>query len=474
MLISNLLLQTGIEYKDEEKDIEYITDDSRKVREGTLFVCHEKGESYVRQALEKGAVAVIAEKQVCENAIIVEDTRKTYSLLCAAFFGFSHRKLRLIAVTGTNGKTTVSTMIYNILTMAGHKCALFGTVCNKLCGENSESVLTTPDSFYMHKKFREMTECNTEFCIIEASSQGLCQQRLYGLDFEVGVFLNLTEDHLDYHGSMENYKNAKKLLFSSCKLSVINYDDAYKNEFISSAIGEVKTYSLKSNETDFTAKCMKFSEGVTDYAIVSDGLIHRVKLNVPGAYNVSNSMAAIITALSMGVSLDCAAAALKNFYGVKGRFELVPTDRDFKVIIDYAHTPDSLRQVLLTLGNFPKNRIITVFGCGGDRDKEKRGEMGKIAAEYSDMVIVTSDNPRNEEPLDIIRDIVSAVKSTKTPMFIHQDRKKAIEFALKNAVENDIILLAGKGHETSQSVAGEEIPMDERKIIKDLLGLSKA
>ncbi len=470
MLISKLLFQSGIEYKTEDKDIKYITDDSRKVRQDTLFVCHEKGENYVQQALEKGAVAVIAEKKVCENAIIVEDTRKAYSLLCAAFFGFCHKKLRLIGVTGTNGKTTVSTMIYNILTMAGHKCALFGTVCNKLCGENTESVLTTPDSFYMHQKFREMTECNTEFCIIEASSQGLCQQRLYGLDFEVGVFLNLTEDHLDYHGDMESYKNAKKLLFSSSRLSVINYDDKYTDEFIASAAGEVKTYSLKSDEADFTAKAIKFSEGTTDYAIVSDGLIHRIKLKVPGAYNVSNSMAAIITALSLKVSLDSSAAALKNFYGIKGRFEIVPTDRDFKVIIDYAHTPDSLKQVLLALGNFPKNRIITLFGCGGDRDREKRGEMGKIAADYSNMVIVTSDNPRSEEPLDIIRDIVSAVKGTKTPMFIHQDRRKAIEFALKNAKENDIILLAGKGHETQQIVKGEKIPMDERKIIKELLG----
>ncbi len=470
MLISKLLLQSGIEYKNEDKDIKYITDDSRKVREDTLFVCHEKGESYVSQALEKGAVAVIAEKQVCENTIIVEDTRKAYSLLCAAFFGFCHKNLRLIGVTGTNGKTTVSTMIYNILTMAGHKCALFGTVCNKLCGESSESVLTTPDSFYMHGKFKEMTECNTEFCIIEASSQGLCQQRLYGLSFEVGIFLNLTEDHLDYHGNMESYMNAKKILLSSSALSVINYDDKYRDEFVSAAAGEVKTYSLRSDESDFTAKCMQFSEGVTDYAIVSDGLIHRIKLKLPGAYNVSNSMAAIITALSLGITLDSCSAALKNFYGVRGRFEIVPTDKDFKIIIDYAHTPDSLKQVLLTLGNFPKNRIITVFGCGGDRDREKRGQMGKIAADYSDMVIVTSDNPRDEDPLEIIRDIVSAVKGTKTPMFIHQDRRKAIDFALKNAKENDIILLAGKGHETIQTVRGEEIPMDERKIIKELLG----
>lgn len=469
MLLSRLLLQADIEFKLKDREIEYITDDSRKVTENTLFICHEKGETYVSQAIERGAVAVIAQKEVCEDTIIVEDTRKTYSSLCAAFFGNSHRRLRLIAVTGTNGKTTVSTMIYNILTMAGYKCALFGTVCNKLCGESSASELTTPDSFYMHKMFTDMAQCKTEFCIIEASSQGLCQQRLYGLSFEVGIFLNLTEDHLDYHGSMENYKEAKKILFSQSALSVINYDDTYRNEFIAASKGKVKTYSLKSNEADFTAKCISFKDGTTDYAIVSDGLIHRIKLNIPGAFNVSNSMAAIITAISCGVSLECASAALKNFYGVRGRFEIVPTDRDFKVIIDYAHTPDSLKQVLLTLSDFPKNRIITLFGCGGDREKEKRSEMGRIACEYSDMVIVTSDNPRNEEPMDIIRDIISGIKGAKTPVFIHMDRRKAIAFALKTAQENDIILLAGKGHETEQLVKGEKIPMDERKIIKELL-----
>ncbi len=469
MLLSRLLFEADIEYKTQDRDIKYITDDSRKVREDTLFICHEKGETYVRQAIENGAVAVIAQKEVCENTIITEDTRKTYSLLSAAFFSHSHRKLRLIAVTGTNGKTTVSTMIYNILTMAGYKCALFGTVSNKLCGEDSASELTTPDSFYMHEMFKHMTECKTEFCIIEASSQGLCQQRLYGLDFEMGIFLNLTEDHLDYHGTIENYKEAKKILFSQSELSIINYDDLYKDEFIASAKGKVKTYSLRSNEADFTAKCIKFSDGVTDYAIVSDGLIHRIKLNIPGNYNVSNSMAAIIAGLSAGVSLESAAAALRSFYGVKGRFEIVPTDKDFKIIIDYAHTPDSLKQVLLTLSDFPKNRVITVFGCGGDREREKRGEMGRIAALYSDMVIVTSDNPRSEDPHEIIEDIISGVKNTKTPMFIHQDRRKAIAFALKTAKENDIILLAGKGHETTQEVKGENIPMDERKIIKELL-----
>ncbi len=469
MLLSRLLFEADIEYKTQDRDIKYITDDSRKVRENTLFICHEKGEAYVGQAIEKGAVAVIAQKEVCEDTIITQDTRKAYSLLSAAFFGHSHRKLRLIAVTGTNGKTTVSTMLYNILTMAGHKCALFGTVNNKLCGEDSASEMTTPDSFYMHEMFSSMAECKTEFCIIEASSQGLCQQRLYGLSFETGIFLNLTEDHLDYHGTMENYKEAKKILFSQSELSVVNYDDLYKDEFILSAKGKVKTYSLRSDEADFTAKCIRFNDGVTDYAIVSDGLIHRIKLNIPGNYNVSNSMAAIIAGLSSGVSLEAAAGALRNFYGVRGRFEIVPTDRDFKVIIDYAHTPDSLKQVLLTLSDFPKNRIITVFGCGGDRDREKRGEMGRIAALYSDMVIVTSDNPRNEDPHDIIEDIISGVKNTKTPMFIHQDRRKAIAFALKTAKENDIILLAGKGHETTQIVKGESIPLDERKIIRELL-----
>ncbi len=469
MLISQLLEKAEISFKAPDTEIDFITDDSRKVREGTLFVCHEKGEAFVSRALEKGAVAVVAKRKLCENTIVVQDTRKAYSLLCAAFFGFCHRRLRLIGVTGTNGKTTTASMLYSILSLGGHKCAMIGTVGNVICSGDNPSELTTPDSFEMHRMFRDMLSCGTEFCIIEASSQGLHQQRLHGLEFEAGIFLNLTRDHLDYHGTVENYKNAKKLLFENSRLSVINYDDEHRDEFISAAKGRVKTFSCESDEADFSAKAISFSQGSTDYLIVADSLIHRMKLQLPGVYNVSNSMAAIITALECGISLETCAAALRSFYGVKGRFELVPTKKDYRIIIDYAHTPDSLKKVLLALDSFEHSRIITLFGCGGDRDREKRGEMGKIAAAYSDIVVLTDDNPRTENPSDIIDDILQGTEGFKTPVYIKQNRADAILYALSLARRDDIVLLAGKGHETYQIIGEEKIPFDEREIIKKIL-----
>ncbi len=469
MLISRLLQCINAVPLTEDREVENITDNSEKCVPGSIFVCHEGAEKYLSSAMEKGAVLVIAKKKLCENCVTVEDTRKAYSLLCAEFFSHSYKNLRLIGVTGTNGKTTVSSMLYHILSCSGKKCALIGTAGYLRCDEENSATLTTPDPFLMHRMFYEMTKCNTEFCIMEASSQGLFQERLYPLSFEVGVFTNLTPDHLDYHGDMENYRKAKEILFKSSNKSVINADDKNADSFIEASEGKVITYSLKKDEADFTAKYIRFFEGVTDYVIVARELIHRVRLQTPGNYNIYNSMAAIITAMECGISLEESANALKNFYGVKGRFEILPIHKDYKVIIDYAHTPDSLKQVLLSLSSFPKNRIITLFGCGGNRDKSKRGEMGRIAAFYSDMVILTSDNPRDENPSDIIDDIIEGIGITKTPVYIIENRRKAIEYALKKAQKNDIILLAGKGHETYQITSEGKMPFDERKIVASLL-----
>ncbi len=469
MLISQLLSNANIMYKAQDVDIKYITDDSRKVEKDTLFICHEKGEPYVAQAIEKGAVAVVAQRKLSENTIVVEDTRKAYALLSAAFFGHANRKIKVIGVTGTNGKTTVTNMIYSILTLAGHKCALLGTVENRFGGKAEPASLTTPDSFELHRMFSEMVSCGTEYCIIEASSQGLFQQRLYGVEFEAGILTNVTEDHLDYHKTMENYKEAKKILFTQSKLSVINYDDEYADEFVKAASCTVKTYSLESDSADYTAKCIKFGDGITDYAIVTDGLIHRIKSHLPGIFNISNTMAAIITCSNLGVSIETCAAAMRNFYGVKGRFELVEIDKPYKVVIDYAHTPDALKNIILALRNFHGKRIITLFGCGGNRDREKRSIMGEIASTYSDIVIVTSDNPRGEEPGDIIEDIVKGIKDTKTPVYIKENRREAIAYALKIAQPEDIILLAGKGHETYQIIKDEKLHFDEREVVREIL-----
>ena len=469
MLISRLLKCIDTVPPIEDREVENITDNSEKCVQGSIFVCHEGAEKYLSSALGKGAVLVVAKKKLCENCVTVENTRKAYSLLCAEFFSHSYKKLRLIGVTGTNGKTTVSSMLYHILSCSGKKCALIGTAGYLRCDEENAATLTTPDPFEMHRMFCEMTKCNTEFCIMEASSQGLFQERLYPLSFEVGVFTNLTPDHLDYHGDMESYRKAKEKLFENSEKSVINLDDSYAENMIDASSDKVITYSLKKDEADFTAKYIRFFEGITDYVIVARELIHRVRLQTPGNYNIYNSMAALITAMECGISLEESANALKNFYGVKGRFEILPIHKDYRVIIDYAHTPDSLKQVLLSLSSFPKNRIITLFGCGGNRDKSKRGEMGRIAAFYSDMVILTSDNPRDENPSDIIDDIIEGIGITKTPVYIIENRRKAIEYALQKAQKNDIILLAGKGHETYQITSEGKLPFDERKIVAELL-----
>ena len=469
MLISHLLKCIDTVPPIEDREVENITDNSEKCEPGSIFVCHEGAEQYVSSALSKGAVLVVAKEKLCENCVTAEDTRKAYSLLCAEFFSHSYKKLRLIGVTGTNGKTTVSSMIYHILSCAGRKSALIGTTGYLRCDEMNDATLTTPDPFELHRMFYEMTKCNTEFCIMEASSQGLFQERLYPLSFEVGVFTNLTPDHLDYHGEMESYRKAKEKLFTHSEKSVINLDDSYAEVMTEASKGKVITYSLKKDEADFTAKYIRFFEGITDYVIVAKELIHRVRLQTPGNYNIYNSMAALITAMECGISLEESANALKNFYGVKGRFEILPVHKDYKVIIDYAHSPDSLKQVLLSLSSFPKNRIITLFGCGGNRDKSKRGEMGRIASFYSDLVILTSDNPRDENPSDIIDDVIEGIGITKTPVYIIENRRKAIEYALQKAQKNDIILLAGKGHETYQIIGDEKLPFDERKIVAELL-----
>ena len=472
MLISDLLEVINATYKGKDLEIGLITDDSRKCVQNSIFVCHENGTEYVGQAVKNGAVAVVSQKDICDGCIIVEDSRKAYALLCAAFFKNCHRKLKLIGVTGTNGKTTVATMIHTILSLSGKKCGMLTTVCNEYNNERHSGELTTPDCFSMHRMFYEMVQQGTEYCIVEASSQGLSQQRLYGLSFEIGVFTNISQDHLDYHKTVENYCSAKAELFKNSGCSVINSDDSKADVFISSSMGKTITYSLKSDSAHYTAKCIKLTEDGSDYAIVAEGLIHRIKLNIPGEFNVSNSMAAIITSIECGCSLESCAAALRSFSGVKGRMEVLDINRDFKVIIDYAHTPDSMRKVLLSMKNFPKGRIIVLFGCGGDRDKDKRSQMGKTASELADISIITSDNPRHEEPMKIIDDILSGIKNKKNKVFIKENRTKAIEYALKIAEKNDIILLLGKGHENYTVIGDEKIPYDEREIVFSLLNKS--
>ncbi len=450
-------------------DIRYITDNSKKCTENSIFVAHENGKSYVSEAIENGAVFIISDEKLCENCIVVSDTRKAYAKLCRAFFGFADKKLKLIAVTGTNGKTSVATMLYTMLNLGGYKAGLMGTICNKIGDKSYKSNLTTLDCFELHQMFSELVENDAIYCVLEASSQGLAQQRLYGLEFEIAIFTNLTVDHLDYHKTFENYKQAKLSLFENAKIAILNSDDEHCQEFKEVCNQKVITYSVKNDLGDCTAKNVNYNNDQLMYEFVNNFLIHRIKLNLQGDFFVYNSMAAIIAALELGLSLPQCASMIKTINQIKGRFELLPINKPYQVIIDYAHTPDGLRQVLLSIRHYCKGKIITVFGCGGDRDTSKRAVMGNIASQLSDIVVVTSDNPRTEEPMNIINEILEGCTKPKKQLYIHENRTDAIKFALKTAKKNDIILLAGKGHEDYQILGTEKIHYDERQIVEKIL-----
>lgn len=460
--LSHLLKEINICFEGEDREIEFITDDSRKCKKNTLFVCHEKATEYIDKAKQNGAVYVVLKGRE------ISDTRKAYAILCRAFFEKPDEKLKMIGVTGTNGKTSVSSAICFMLDMNGHKTGLIGTVTNRF-GEEKPSEMTTPDCFELYLMLFNMVKNGFEYCVIEASSQGLVQKRLFAINFEIAIFTNITEDHLDYHKSFENYKNAKLMLFESCKTAIINYDDNFKDEFIKKCKGKVLTYSIKSDEASYTAKNIRFFPDSTTYELVSDSIIHRITLHTQGDFWVANSLAAIVCALECGLTTAQCSFSLRNFSGVKGRMELLQTDRDFRVIIDYAHTADGLQNALLSLKRFCGARLILVFGCGGDREKEKRSRMGEIAAKIADIVFVTSDNPRTEDPLKIIDDILVGMKKTKTPVFIIENRKKAIFEALKKAKSGDTVLIAGKGHEDYQILGNKKVPFDEKEIVLEAL-----
>ena len=468
MKLSILLKSIDRMCKTQDAQITVITDDSRKCTENSIFVCRDSAVEYVSDAQNRKAAAIIAESEVCDGCIVVENAAQAYSTLCRCFFDYPDEKLKIMAVTGTNGKTTVASMVSHIMEMNGRKCGLFSTVVNKTVTEEA-SQMTTSDSFEFNRMLSELVDNQIGYCAIEASSQGLDEERLFGVNFDIAVLTNISRDHLDYHETFENYKNAKKKLFKNSRLSVINYDDACKDEFIQSASGRVLTYSTKDNEADFTAKSIRISESGIDYALVANSLIHRIKLDLRGDFNVENSMAATICAMQWGLSLDECAAALRTFSAVKGRLEVVDAEADFKVIIDYAHTPDGLRRVLLSLGRICSGRLIVVFGCGGDRDKGKRQEMGKIAANSADMVIITSDNPRTEPSLEIIDEILCGTSKSRTPIYVKENRREAIKFALSKAGKNDIVLLAGKGHEAYQIIGEEKFNFDEREEVRQII-----
>ena len=454
-------------------EITGITCDSRQVKEGYAFVCIKgalsDGHNYAQTALEQGAAVVIAERDLgLDNQIVVDNTHKEFAKLSAKWFGNPSKNLKLIGVTGTNGKTSITYMIKQILETLGHKVGLIGTIQNMIGDEVIPTSNTTPNAYDLNLLFADMVEKDCDYAVMEVSSHALDQCRVYELDFEAAIFTNLTQDHLDYHITMENYLEAKKKLFKMCKVAIINSDDQYAEKIIEGLNCKVVTYSTGNNST-YSAKGINYRPAGVEYELLSANILQHIKVNTGGKFTVYNSLAALCCMIELGFDVKQSAEALKLLTGVKGRAEVVPTDRDFTVIIDYAHTPDGLKNILTTFKECKKNRLTVVFGCGGDRDKTKRPIMGNIASRFADNVIVTSDNPRTENPTAIIEDILEGLEGLPTPYKVIENRIEAIKYAIKTARPDDIIVLAGKGHETYQILSTGKIHLDEREIVAEAL-----
>ncbi len=450
--------------------VESVQCDSRKVTKGTVFVCIKgaalDGHKYAESAYKNGAAVIVCEHDVgLDNQLIVEDSREAYSSMCANYFGNPAKSLKLIGITGTSGKTTTTYMIRSMLERLGHKTGLIGTIQNIVGDDVLPAKNTTPDAYELHSLFSLMLKAGCEYVVMEVSSHALDQKRVWGLEFECAVFTNLTQDHLDYHITMENYLNAKLLLFKMCKTAVINLDDEYSDRFINGCDCKKITYSAKNSSADYYAENIKYSAGGVTYDLCGGDKRKEINVAIPGSFTVYNSMAAGVSMLACGFDFDKTTDLLSGVEGVKGRVEVVPGGDGYTMIIDYAHTPDELENVIKMLNGIKAGRMVTLFGCGGDRDRTKRPIMGEIAARLSDFVIVTSDNPRSENPEKIIEDILAGMKNTDTPYIVIENRAEAIEYAVKNAKPDDIVLFAGKGHETYQILPTGTIHFDEREVI---------
>ncbi len=456
----------------QDVEIERVTDKDTEVEKNTLFVCIDgercDGHSLVQRAIEKGAVAVVTSRDLkIENQILVKNTRIALAEISANFYGNPAKKLKIIGITGTNGKTSTSYFVKAALENAGKSCGLIGTVENILGGYSESSALTTPEPLKLHRLLQKMVENGCEYCVMEVSSQALSQYRVYGIEFSVGALTNITPEHLDYHLNMEAYISAKLRLFEQCKAACVNADDVACAENMGKIKCPVKTYSAKSNRADYTAKNICHSNSGVEYLFVGLSCIGKIDVNALGTFTVYNTLCATAILLELGFDIESISSAIRGVGSALGRAETVEIPRDFTVLIDYAHTPDGLENILTSAREITKGRLILVFGCGGDRDKEKRSKMGEIAGRLADVSVVTSDNPRTENPLLIINDILCGMEKAKSRIAVIENRRQAIEFALSKAKKGDLVLLAGKGHETEQIVGREKIPFNEREIVKN-------
>src|SRR6266478_953291 len=466
-----------------DRAVESIAYDSRRVQRNGLFVAlrgeKSDGHDFIGQAIEKGATVIVAEraeKNSRATCVVVENTRRAMADLAARFFNYPARKLKLAGVTGTNGKTTTTFLIKHICEKAGVRCGLLGTVQYEIGDRILPAIRTTPEALDIQELLAQIVNAGGRAAAMEVSSHALAQERTRGIEWDVAVFTNLTQDHLDFHRTMENYFEAKAKLFhdlasqsKKTKASaVINIDDRYGEKLIGRLTGKIPvvTYGLGMH-ADFRASNYRTEFAGTSYQLDAHGRSYLVRVPLIGRFNVANSMAALAAATVMGVNLRSAILSLARSPQVPGRLELVPAKRQFQIFVDYAHTDDALRNVLKTLRELKPRKLIVVFGCGGDRDRKKRPLMGRVADELADYAIITSDNPRKENPDAIIGEVEKGFRSTHYEKIV--ERAEAIRHAVAMAQPRDLVLIAGKGHEKYQEFADHTIPFDDLQVARRAL-----
>ena len=475
MKLSKLLTQLNLTQNIPDIEITDIAFDSRKVTKDSLFVCINgesvDGHNYAKSAEQNGAAVIVAERKTDSTLphIIVADTRIAMSVIASAWFDHPEKQLKFIGVTGTNGKTSTAFFIKRILDKMGINTGLVGTVCNMIANKTIPASVTTPEPLYLFSLFADMVKAGVTHVVMEVSSHSIVQKRVYGVHFDCSVFTNLSQDHLDYHGTMENYKAAKKELFLQTDTAVINIDDKTGQQYFEEITCKKLTYSTLKNNADFVGKDIKLKPSGVSFQAVTLGGIARVTTSSPGKFMVYNALGAIGAVCALGYKFMDVLPHIMSLGAIDGRAQIISGDRPYSVMIDYAHTPDGLKNILASVKQYAQGRVITLFGCGGDRDKTKRPLMAKTVCEYSDYAIVTSDNPRTEDPRAIINDILTGITLDAHSYTVIENRREAIRYAVEMAREGDFIVLAGKGHEKYQILGKEKVDFDEEKITLDIM-----
>lgn len=461
-------------------DIKGIEKDSRNIKNGYLFIAEKgftvDGHDFIQKAIENGASAIIVEKDMdieADNVTVikVESSIDALARFSGIFYEKPWNKMNMIGITGTNGKTSTAYFLKSIFEKYNKKIGIIGTIGAIIDNKLVDLKNTTPDALVIHNALKDMASVMTDTCIMEVSSHALELKRVEYMNFDIGLFTNLTKDHLDYHETMDNYFNSKLKLFKMTnKYNIINIDDEYGKKIIE-IVGKrvpILSYGI-NNKSDIFASDIEYSLSKVSFTLNLPNEKTKIILNIPGEFSVYNALAAASCAYTYGVDLETIKNGLEAVEGIKGRFEVVPTNTDYTVIIDFAHTSDGLEKVLTVIDQFAEGRKVVVFGAGGNRDKTKRPEMGETVGRHADLSIVTSDNPRYEDPEQIIEDVLVGTRKANGEYVKIVDRIEAIKYALDNAKPNDIILLAGKGHEIYTLVGGKTIPCDERQIVIDFL-----